>query len=253
MSSHGTQAIDRAAELLSRVVLADEPPAFNDLVSDTGLAKSTASRLLQALERHRLVHRDDDGGYEAGSLFALYASKHDATDDLIQLAQPTLDAIGAETGETVNLAVPRGGSTVVPIAQVDSTFLLGTVNWVDVEVPAHCSALGKIFYATGALPVPASRMERRTEHTITSPAALRRQLSEILDQGYAETRGELEIGLDAIATPVYGPGDDVIAAVGISGPSDRLGHQITQLAELLTTHAQQLSEILGHQRREGAA
>jgi len=252
MAAHGTQAIDRAAELLSRVVLADEPPAFNDLVTDTGLAKSTASRLLQALERHRLVHRDDDGGYEAGSLFALYASKHDATDDLIQLARPTLEAIGAATGETVNLAVARG-TTVVQIAQVDSTFLLGTVNWVDVDVPPHCSALGKIFYATGALAVPTTRMERHTHHTITSPAALRRQLAEVRDQGYAETRGELEIGLDAIAAPIYGPGDDVIAAVGISGPSDRLGHQLPQLVELLTSHAQQLSEILGHQRKEGAA
>jgi len=252
MSAHGTQAIDRAAELLSRVVLADEPPVFNDLVTDTGLAKSTASRLLQALERHRLVHRDDDGGYEAGSLFALYASKHDATDDLVQLAWPTLEAIGIATGETVNLAIPRGAS-VVQIAQVDSTFLLGTVNWVDVEVPPHCSALGKIFYAAGALPVPVSRLERRTHHTITSPAALRRQLAEIREQGYAETRGELEIGLDAIGVPVFGPGDDVIAAVGISGPSDRLGHQVPQLVELLTTHALQLSEILGHQRKEGAA
>ena len=96
-------------------------------------------------------------------------------------------------------------------------------------------------------------MERRTHHTITSPAALRRQIETIAAQGYAETRGELEIGLDAIAAPVFGPGDAVVAAVGISGPSDRLGHQLPQLAELLKTHAQRLSDILGHQRKEGAA
>ena len=71
MPTTGTQAIDRAAELLSRVVLADEPPGFGDLVHDTGVAKSTASRLLQALERHRLVHRDGSGAYAAGPLFAL--------------------------------------------------------------------------------------------------------------------------------------------------------------------------------------
>ena len=252
MSANGTQAIDRAAELLSRVVLADEPPAFNDLVTDSGLAKSTASRLLQALERHRLVHRDDSGSYEAGSLFAVYASRHDANDDLIQLAHPELEAIGAATGETVNLAIARGNA-VVQIAQIDATFLLGTINWVDVEVPAHCSALGKVFYASGSLPIPTGRMERRTHHTITSPAALRREIELIATQGYAETRGELEIGLDAIAAPVYGPGDTVVAAVGISGPSDRLGHQLPQLAELLKSHAQRLSDILGHQRKEGAA
>lgn len=252
MSANGTQAIDRAAELLSRVVLADEPPAFNDLVSDTGLAKSTASRLLQALERHRLIHRDDAGGYEAGSLFAVYASKHAANDELIHLAEPELEAIGQATGETVNLAIARGNE-VVQIAQVDSTYLLGTVNWIDVEVPAHCSALGKVFYASGSLLMPTTRMERRTEHTITTPAALRREIATITDQGYAETRGELEIGLDAIAVPVLGPGKTVIAAVGVSGPSSRLGHQLPQLAELLKTHAQRLSDILGHHRKEGAA
>ena len=79
LTTTGTQAIDRAAELLSRVVLADEPPGFGELVLHTGLAKSTASRLLQALERHRLVHRDDSGGYAAGPLFALYASRREPT------------------------------------------------------------------------------------------------------------------------------------------------------------------------------
>jgi DNA-binding IclR family transcriptional regulator len=101
--------------------------------------------------------------------------------------------------------------------------------------------------------MPTTRLERRTEHTVTSPAALRRELELVAAQGYAETRGELEIGLDAIAVPVFGPGSTVIAAVGVSGPSDRIGHQLAQLAELLTSHAQRLSDILGHQRKEGAA
>ncbi|MGH3470820.1 MAG: helix-turn-helix domain-containing protein, partial [Nocardioidaceae bacterium] len=105
MSGNGTQAIDRAAELLSRVVLADEPRGFTDLVDETGLARSTVSRLLQALERHRLLHRVGGGGYEAGALFALYATRHDPLDELVAVAIPTLELIGEATGETVNLAV----------------------------------------------------------------------------------------------------------------------------------------------------
>lgn len=156
MSAHGTQAVDRAAELLWMVVLADDPPEFSALVSDTGLAKSTASRLLQALERHRLVHRDDDGAYAAGPLFALYARRHDSLDEFIKLARPTLDEISAATGETVNLAVALG-STVSQVAQVNSRYLLGTTNWVDVDVPPHCSALGKVLYAAQLIPLPADR------------------------------------------------------------------------------------------------
>jgi IclR family acetate operon transcriptional repressor len=252
MSTTGTQAIDRAAQLLSRVVLADEPPGFGDLVLHTGLAKSTASRLLQALERHRLVHRDDSGGYAAGPLFALYASRHEPHDELIRLAQPTLERLSLATGETVNLAVVRGNA-VVQIAQVDATFLLGTTNWVDVDVPAHCSALGKVFFAAGVLPLPTEPMESRTRHTLTSIDALRRELDRSRALGYAEALGELEIGLDAVAAPVLDATGVVVAAIGVSGPSDRVHHQLPQLGALLTSQAEALAGVLGHQKRKDGA
>ena len=51
--------------------------------------------------------------------------------------------------ETVNLAVPRGGQ-LVQIDQVDSRYLIGAMNWVGVDVPAHCTALGKVLYESGA-------------------------------------------------------------------------------------------------------
>ncbi len=253
MSVSGTQAIDRAAELLSRVVLAEEPPYFGDLVTDTGLAKSTASRLLQALERHRLVHRDEEGGYEAGPLFALYASRHEPSAELVRVARPVLEAVSEATGETVNLAIVRG-HTVVQVAQIDSTYLLGTTNWVDVEVPAHCSALGKVFYAEGVVPSPDTALERRTPKTITDPGAFRQHLAQVRAAGYAEARGELEIGLDAIAAPVRDHTGTVVAALGISGPSDRLGGQSAHNKSLLTDQARELSSILGlPPRKDGAA
>lgn len=253
MSATGTQAIDRAAELLSLVVLADDPPDFSHLVSGTGLPKSTASRLLQALERHRLVHRDEEGSYEAGSLFATYASRHDPIDDFIALARPTLEDISAATGETVNLAVARR-HTVVQVAQVDSTYLLGTTNWLDVDVPAHCSALGKVLYAAGLIPAPSTALEARTRDTITDPAEFRRHLDTVRSNGFAQALGELEIGLDAVAAPVTGLSSEVVAAVGISGPSARINDKLPQLGALILEHAQALSRVLCRQnRKEGAA
>jgi len=252
MPATGTQSIDRAAELLSRVVLADAPPAFGDLVEDTGLAKSTASRLLQALERHRLVHRDDSGGYAAGPLFAHYASRREPLDEFIQLARPTLEQISAATGETVNLAVVRGNA-VVQIAQVDSTFLLATTNWVDVDVPPHCSALGKVFFAAGVLPLPTEPLEPLTSRTITDLPTFERELERVVAQGYAEAFGELEVGLDAIAAPVRDRNHEVFAAIGVSGPSGRVHQQRRQLAILLTSQAEALSSVLGHRKNERTA
>lgn len=248
----GTQAIDRAAELVALVVHADRPPSFVDLVGETGLAKSTGWRLLQALERHELVERDDDG-YRPGALFAQYAARHDPITELDRLAEPTLRRVSDLTGETVNLAVPRGQS-VIQVAQVDSSFLLGATNWVGVEVPAHCTALGKVFYAYGRLALPTGRLERRTPTTMASVAALRRDLVQVLASGYAVTRGELEPGLDAVAAPVRGADGTVVAALSVSGPEVRLADQLDDIGSLLIAETAVLSVLLGHRPdTEGAA
>ena len=132
-TSTGTQAVDRAAQLVSTVVHADQPLSFADLQESSGLAKSTTSRMLTALERTGLVERDDSGSYVAGSLFWLYAARHDPWEELVRLARPAMERIGEDTSETVHLSVTRG-EKVVQVAQVDSQFLLGTRDWTEVEV-----------------------------------------------------------------------------------------------------------------------
>lgn len=248
----GTQAIDRAAELVSLVVHAQRPYSFGDLVAETGLAKSTGSRLLQALERHQLLERDSGGTFRPGALFAVYAARHEPIAELERIAAPTLQRIGQLTGETVNLAIPRGQS-VVQIAQVDSRFMLGASNWVGVDVPAHCSALGKVFYAYGRIPLPAGTLERRTPRTLTA-RRLRGELQTVLERGYATTRGELEPGLDAVAVPVRGDDGEVVAALSVSGPDVRLADRLDAIGALLVTEIATLSGLLGHEPgKEGAA
>src|SRR3954447_26644463 len=193
-ASTGTQAVDRAAALVATVVHADEPLTFADLQEASGLAKSTTSRMLAALERGGLLERDADGSYVAGSLFWLYAARHDPWEELVRLARPAMDAIGTQTGETVHLSVTRG-EKVVQVAQVDSRYLLGTRDWTEIDVPAHTSALGKVFYGWQALPVPAGPLAALTENTITDPALLVRDGQRARQRGWAVTDGELEIGL----------------------------------------------------------
>ncbi len=242
----GTQAVDRAAELLALIVESPGSRTFTSLVEQTGLAKSTGSRLLQALERHRLVQRDRDGAFRPGALFALYAVRHGVSGDFVELAAPVLDRIGAQTGETVNLAVPRG-DVVVQIAQVDSVHLLGTTNWVGLTVPAHCSALGKVFYAYGTLPLPSGPLERRTAHTITGRTELKRNLATVLRRGYAVAREELEPGLVAVAVPVRAPDGAVVAAISVSGPTARITESLADhIGALLVTEGAALSSILGY-------
>jgi DNA-binding IclR family transcriptional regulator len=255
----GTQAVDRAAALVDLVVRADEPLSFTELSDETGLARSTTSRLLAALERTELVERDASGGYVAGPLFALHAALHDPWPQIARMARPILETVGEQTGETVHLGVRRG-EDVVHIAQVESTFLLSARDWNQVDVPAHCSSLGKVLYAFDVLPVPSGRLERRTPRTITTREALTTELATIRWQRYATTVDELETGLTGIAAPVEGR-DGVFAALGISGPTARLQDRTDRIGRLLIEQADVLSALLRRRtlhgtdgtKKEGAA
>lgn len=249
----GTQAIDRAALLVATVVRADEPLSFGELHVECGLPKSTTSRLLTALERTELLERNAEGSYVAGPLFWLYATRHDPWDELVRLARPTLEKVGADIGETVNLSVARG-DRVVQVAQVDSTYLLGARDWTQVDAPAHCSALGKVLLAYGVIDIPAGRLEELTARTITDREALQRELAQVARRGYASTVDELEIGLTGVSAPVRGSGGEVVAALGISGPSPRLVDRRDEIGRLLNNRAEQLSRLLRRRtRKEGVA
>ena len=249
----GTQAVDRAVALVATVVRADEPMSFAELQEESGLAKSTTSRLLTALERSELLERNDAGSYVAGPLFWLYAARHDPWEELVRLARPILEKVGADTGETVHLSVTRG-DRVVQVAQLDSTYLLGSRDWTNVDVPAHSSALGKVLLAYGAFELPGGTLERLTSHTVTDRDALDRELQLVARRGWASTVDELEIGLTGVAVPVRGRGGDVIAALGVSGPSPRLENRRDEVGRQLINRAEQLSGLLRRRtRKEGVA
>ena len=161
-NQNGTQAVDRAARLLAEVVHSSDPMTFTGLSAATGLAKSTTSRLLLALERNGLVRRDDHGRFLPGEMFVSFAWRGGAEAGLVAVAQPFLERLGKATGETVNLGVVSSGM-VEQIAQVDSTYFIGGTNWVGLSVPLHCSALGKILLAYGAAQLPQDKLDRRTD------------------------------------------------------------------------------------------
>jgi IclR family transcriptional regulator, acetate operon repressor len=245
-SPTGTQAVDRAARLVTEVVHAPGSVTFTELAAATGLAKSTTSRLLLALERGGLIRRDDDGRFRPGEVFVRYAWQGGAEAGLIEVARPFLDQLGELTGETVNLGVARDG-LVEQIAQVDSRYLIGGTNWLGRPVPLHCAALGKVLLAYGAAQLPPGRLEARTARTVTSRAALEEDLREVRRRGYAITDEELEPGLVAVAAPVLRDGAVVVAALSVSAPASRLTRAgIATVAAQCAEQAEVLSAVLGH-------
>ena len=252
----GTQAIDRAAQLLVRVLEADEPTSVGDLAQATELPKSTTSRLLRALELQGLVQRDEArSGLRPGPVLVRFARRAATGIDLVGLADDLLTSLAEKTGETINLAVPNTAG-IEHLAQRDSRHFLGSTNWVGRHVPYHCSANGKVFLAYGAARLPKGELQRHTPRTITDPDALRAELARVRTRGFAKTIEELERGLVAIAAPVHAPDGSVLAAISISAPTIRLTTpaRLDELSVLLLQHTAELSERLGyHEPKRGAA
>ena len=245
-SPTGTRAIDRAAQLLVRVVESDEPETVSELAETTGLPKSTASRLVAALERQGLVQRDGGrGSIRPGPVLVSFARRGVPNAELVELCTESLERLAQATGETVNLAVP-GTRGVEQLAQRDSRHFLGSTNWVGRTVPYHASAVGKTFLAFGVAPTP-KLLEPLTPHTVTDVEALATELEETVARGYATAVEELEPGLWAIAAPVRSA-SDVVAALSISGPTIRLHDgQLDELGRLLVMEAASVSALLSRE------
>lgn len=250
----GAQAIDRAAGLLRHVVDAPRPVSFAELLSAGGLAKSTTSRILTALERNGLVRRDAAGSFRPGEAFVRYGLRANTESDLVALARPHLERLGALTHETINLGVVRA-SVVEQIAQVDSRYVLGGTNWLGRSEPLHCTALGKVFLAFGTAALAPGKLARLAPKTITRRSVLEAELAEVRVRGWAATDEELEPGLVALAAPVRSSIGEVVAAISVSGPSSRLDpSHLGEVAAWTVSQADALSAALGYRpERAGAA
>jgi len=238
----GTQSIDRAAQLLVRVVESDEPTSVGELAQSTGLPRSTTSRLVGALERQGLVQRDGRASIRPGPVLLRFAGRDDFA-DLVALASGALDRLAAASGETINLGVvtPAG---VDQLDQRDSRHFIGSTNWIGRQVPHHCTAQGKVFLAYGVARLPDGPLERHAPRTIVDHRTLDEELALVRARGYATTLDELEPGLWAAAAPVNGPGG-VVAAVSISGPTTRLADgRLADLGRLLVDELEPLSRLL---------
>jgi IclR family acetate operon transcriptional repressor len=143
--------------------------------------------------------------------------------DVRERARPWLLTLVDETGETATLSVPGAGHaiTVDFVPAPSSVVSMARVGRPSV---AHATAAGKVMLAFGG-DVALSRgtdLIAYTERTITDPDALVRELAVVRERGIAEAVGEREPDLAAMAAPVIGRGEELVAIIGLQGPASRL-------------------------------
>ena len=219
------QSVDRALTVLE--ILAKRGVAgVTEIAAELGVHKSTASRLVSVLESRGFVEQlSDRGKYRLGYGIARLGSALTRHRDLAHEGRVACEALAADTGETVNLAILDGGR-VINISEVRGAGAVAVQTWVGQSTPSHATSSGKVLLAheprRDLEAVLGAELQRYTEHTITDLAVLARELDTVRTRGWAGSVEEYELGLNALAAPVRDHDGTVVAAISMAGPSFRL-------------------------------
>lgn len=215
----------KGLRLLEELARSDRALGITELSERLGLNKSNVHRMLQSLVELRYVHQDDESSAYRASLrlweIGVAVLSHF---DIRRLAEPFMQRLLQETRETVHLSI-LDEDEVVYIHKIESPEPVRAYTRIGGRASAWCVATGKAMLAyedPARLALLASRLTRETEHTITSADEFMSALERVRHKGYAVNRGEWQNGVHGVAAPIRGADRQVIAAVGISGPAERM-------------------------------
>lgn len=242
------QSVDRAVTVLEILARTGES-GVTDIAAELGVHKSTAFRLVAALENRGLVEQNAERGkYCLGVGIIRLAGAATARLDLVQESRGITRQLAAQTGETVNLAVLSDGAALY-VDQVAGSSALQSHNWVGQRIPLHATSNGKVLLSglpDGEVVAAAGRLRSFTPSTVTSGKRLRAAVAEVRERGYAVAVDELELGLTAVAAPIRNASGDIRASMSVSGPTFRLDRRkVEETLPVLTAAALQVSQRLG--------
>ena len=235
--------LQKAMDLLELLQSEEEPKSLEELVEASGLAKSTAHRLLANLLRRGYVEKTRNGRYVLGlTLLALGAAVR-RRQSLRDVAHPVMERVRDLLGETVNLGKLRGDS-VVYLETVESQQSIRVISSLGIADPVYATAMGKAILAwMPAAERPAIRKWKRlTAGTVNTLAELTADLEKTRAQGYAIDDEESMEGGRCVGVPIL-QGGRPVAGLSISGPSSRIRKdKIREVAAVLTKAAREIAD-----------
>lgn len=227
--------IDKAAIVLAS--LEAGPATLVELTSRSGLSRPTAHRIATALEAHHFVSRDDSGRFILGSRFSDLAIAA-GNDQLLSAGLPILQSLHDRTGESAQI-YRRQGSQRTCIASVERTTGLRDSVPVGTSLSLTAGAASHVLLA----------WENSDDiHDILAKAHFStKTLGDVRRRDWAESVNEREIGVSSVAAPIRNAAGQVIAAINLSGPSERMGgHPGHLYAPVVLSAAKHLSDAISH-------
>ncbi len=226
-TSIGESPIERAFRLLQIVVAAQESLGVRELGRRSGLPRSTVSRLIGTLTQLGMVARTSDGSVIAGSALATLQPDTGAEPMIGDQLRPLLAELVQTFDENAALSVDDGDALLY-LSQVSAEHAVSVPDVTGERHRFHLVAPGLVTMAWW----PADRLresllhqlDASTEHSMTTPARLKKRVAKIRTDGYCWTDQELDVGVNGLAVPLV-RNEELVATVSLFGPAYRLNPQ----------------------------
>ena len=248
-------SVIKAVEVLRELASSECGLGVTEISNNLNYGVSATYHLLNTLRLCNIIEQDrETKKYRIGFELFRISSVAKNQNNLANIAQPHLDKLKENVGETSNLVILDNSKTVY-IAQSESNNLLKMFTQLGARVPFYCTGAGKAILAYQAEEVQKYTIgktifNKYTKNTLTTAEELINEFKIIRVQGYALDNEEREFGVTCVAAPVFDCFEEAIAAISISGPTSRLNEKgIRNIIHQVMGASENLSFDLGYVKK----
>lgn len=250
MNNYIVPNLGKAVRMLKLVSQAQNGLSAVEIESQLSLPRTTAFRILKTLTHEGMVEKRGAHFFAGAGLFEMGLQALSKS-NLREQAVPLLQELTAQTGQTSHLAVPSGWHSLI-LEVCDSPHPVQVASRPGTLADLHCSATGKIFlsylYADQIREfLDAFPLQARTEHTQTRLEQLLQIIQQVRTLQYARDEEEYHPGVRCLAAPVFDLRSQVVAAIGVTGPTTGFTKaKIPAVCRSVRQAAEDLSRALGY-------
>ena len=239
-----------ALRLLDYFTISEPELSLRQLSEKTGLYKSRIHRLCNTLVLSGFLVRTPWSSYRLGPKLMALGKIYENTNTMVSVSRPIMKELANVTGESIALFSLEGETSFCLAREFGSSRLVFSINEGN-QMQLHASAAGRVLLAHGTQELRdkvlgADRLERFTPLTMVDPQKIKRELTAIIQRGYAINRGERELEVAAVAAPLFNHDRTVTASLVVVGPVQRFSDEhIPDIVENLLNATHRISQSLG--------
>lgn len=252
-----SKTLTRAVQLMDCFTRDNPLLGVREVARMTGLSSSTTGRLLGSLKELGLLVQDPESRqYSLAGKVLSWAEVYTNTVDVRSVALPFIYDLQRSTGETISLYIMEGEERIC-VERLESQQNVRVVARVGRRLPLHAGSAGKLFLAyltpeAREIMLTSHPLHTFTDQTMVDPVKLKEEIAKIKQQGYATSHGEWTIDASGVAAPIFNQRGEMIAALTISGPTQRFDEaHVIRFITSCTRTASHISRLLGYSVHTG--